>query len=302
MNVIDISELVPDDLNLNTGTVEGVELMEKSLSELGAGRSVLLDSNNRIIAGNKTTEAAAAAGISKVIVVETTGDELVAVKRVDIDLDTKKGREMALADNAASALNLSWNSDNLRRVAKKFDVKPPEWGVELKGIFGNSDEPVLCDLKDAPTLSKNGEFYVVSFWRVSDSDEGEELSKIKANPDMVRVFADTAAGFVGRVCGRNLRAGGWCLITAPKRRHKEHNFAVEVCKSIASQLDFPFYEDVFTAKDRSRINPVFTLTREIRERNVVVFDDIVTTGSTFTAMHNALKSEKNMVFFAGIRN
>ena len=32
-----------------------------------------------------------------VIIIETTGNELVAVKRNDIDLDTKEGRELAFS-------------------------------------------------------------------------------------------------------------------------------------------------------------------------------------------------------------
>ena len=62
--------------------------MERSLNELGAGRSILIDKNDNIIAGNKTQEAAIKAGITKVRVVETTGDELVAVKRTDVDIDS----------------------------------------------------------------------------------------------------------------------------------------------------------------------------------------------------------------------
>jgi hypothetical protein len=45
---LNISELVPDDMNLNAGTPEGEALMGKSLSNFGAGRSILLDRNNRI--------------------------------------------------------------------------------------------------------------------------------------------------------------------------------------------------------------------------------------------------------------
>ncbi|HOU22680.1 MAG TPA: hypothetical protein PLN42_00345 [Anaerolineae bacterium] len=37
-------------------------MLDKSLQELGAGRSILVDRNGRIIAGNKTHEAAAGAG------------------------------------------------------------------------------------------------------------------------------------------------------------------------------------------------------------------------------------------------
>ncbi|MDR2009939.1 MAG: DNA modification methylase [Bacteroidales bacterium] len=49
-----IDQLIPDDVNFNKGTEYGQSLIEKSLRQFGAGRSILLDKNNKIIAGNKT--------------------------------------------------------------------------------------------------------------------------------------------------------------------------------------------------------------------------------------------------------
>ena len=68
-----LSDLIPDDKNFNKGTEFGQHLIEKSLRENGAGRSILLDKNNRIIAGNKTTENAANIDMDDVIIVETDG-------------------------------------------------------------------------------------------------------------------------------------------------------------------------------------------------------------------------------------
>ena len=73
-------------------------MIEKSFRELGAGRSILLDRNGNIIAGNKSQQAAIAAGIKMVRVIETTGDELVAVKRTYVDIDSAEGRKMAYLD------------------------------------------------------------------------------------------------------------------------------------------------------------------------------------------------------------
>lgn len=125
--VININELTQDQHNFNKGTAKGKKLMNKSLKELGAGRSILLDKNGNIIAGNKTQLAAIEAGITKVRVIETTGDELVAVKRTDVDLDSKKGREMALADNATSRLNLEWDKVELQSVTAELDIDVDSW-------------------------------------------------------------------------------------------------------------------------------------------------------------------------------
>lgn len=64
---VEIGQLIPDDKNFNRGTDEGKKLIRKSLHNFGAGRSVLIDKDNRIIAGNKTHENADAADIKKVI-------------------------------------------------------------------------------------------------------------------------------------------------------------------------------------------------------------------------------------------
>lgn len=42
-------------------TAEGQRLMERSFKELGAGRSILVDRDGRIISGNKSQRAAMAA-------------------------------------------------------------------------------------------------------------------------------------------------------------------------------------------------------------------------------------------------
>ena len=126
-----IESLVPDNKNFNKGTEYGQHLIEESLRKFGAGRSILLDKNNRIIAGNKTTENCANVGLDDVIIVETDGTKLVAVKRTDIDLDSAQGREMALADNATGKANLCFDTDLIMQEAEKFDFDPEDWGVDV---------------------------------------------------------------------------------------------------------------------------------------------------------------------------
>lgn len=133
---IDIKELVQDDHNFNRGTERGQELIVKSFKEFGAGRSVLVDKNNRLIGGNKAQLGAIKAGITKARIVETTGDELVVVKRTDIDLDTEKGRQMAMADNATQQANLEWNEDEINAAREKWGVTPEDWDVKAEQAGG----------------------------------------------------------------------------------------------------------------------------------------------------------------------
>jgi hypothetical protein len=149
--VVDIDDLIQDDHNFNKGTEAGAELMDRSLKELGAGRLILIDKHGNIIAGNKTQLAAIKAGIKKVRIIETTGDELVAVKRTDVDLDSEKGRKMALADNATNQVNLECDEMELANAAKDFDIDMNEWDMALPDI-ADPDEQPTTEAKDVKEL------------------------------------------------------------------------------------------------------------------------------------------------------
>lgn len=158
----DMSSLRQDDKNFNKGTKKGKKLIKKSIQTFGAGRSILIDKNNRIIAGNKTQENAVESGIKKVIIVDTKPDELVAVRRADVDLDSKKGRKMALADNATGQANLAWDTEALANAQAEIDLAVEEWGLTLSAkddetysrkvvtpIYEPADEkPALSDCYD----------------------------------------------------------------------------------------------------------------------------------------------------------
>ena len=113
--VIDIKKLKFDENNFNKHNDEGMELLGKSISQNGYGRSILLDKDNNIVGGNGVTEKAIELGATKVRIIETDGSELIAVKRTDLTLDSEQGRKMALADNSVAHANLEWNEEELQK-------------------------------------------------------------------------------------------------------------------------------------------------------------------------------------------
>src|SRR5271155_4597134 len=114
LRVVPISQLLLDEKNANLGTKRGRELLSDSLKRYGAGRSVVVDRHNRVIAGNKTLEAARAAGMKSIAVIETDGTSLVAVQRGDLDLKRdKRARELAIADNRIGEIDLECNPEVL---------------------------------------------------------------------------------------------------------------------------------------------------------------------------------------------
>src|SRR5208282_5631082 len=95
-----LSELKPDPKNANVGTFRGMSAVERSLRDCGAGRSIVTDKNGFILAGNKTAQAAQAAGLDQeVILVQTDGTQLVVVQRTDLDAADKRAKTLAVADN-----------------------------------------------------------------------------------------------------------------------------------------------------------------------------------------------------------
>lgn len=105
-------EIKFDPRNYRKHSEQNKKVIKKSLQELGAGRSVVIDADDTLVAGNGVYEQAQKLKMP-VRVVETDGSELVVVKRTDIHADDEKRRKLALADNAAGDLS-EWNDDLLR--------------------------------------------------------------------------------------------------------------------------------------------------------------------------------------------
>ena len=135
-----LKSLIPDHANANRGTKRGRAALESSLRKYGAGRSVLIDRNGRIIAGNKTVEAAGKVGIDNVIIVPTDGKQIVAVQRMDLDIDSAEGRELAYADNRVGEISLDWNPAQM--------LADIDAGINLSGMFEKDElDTMLAELK-----------------------------------------------------------------------------------------------------------------------------------------------------------
>ena len=143
-------EFVADGRNANRGTERGRDALEASLRSYGAGRSILVDKNGRIIAGNKTLEAAARLGLDNVVVVSTDGKQIVAVQRTDLDLDVdEEARMLAYADNRVAELDLNFDP-----VEISLDL---DSGLDLGLFWSASEIDELLDTEEKTTLEDAGE-------------------------------------------------------------------------------------------------------------------------------------------------
>ena len=99
--------------------------IKKSIDEAGLGRSVVVDADGVLVAGN---------GVQQVIdpetpvrVVETDGTELVVVKRTDLHTGDPRRKTLALADNS-TADDVEWDFE---AIAEDWDADSAgEWGVD----------------------------------------------------------------------------------------------------------------------------------------------------------------------------
>lgn len=164
-----MDEIKFDKKNYRKHTDKNLNLIKKSLEECGAGRSILVDKNGEIIAGNATYQQAQAAKIP-VKIIETDGKELVVVKRTDLDTDDEKRKKLALLDNSTSN-QVEWDIENL---GADFDLKQlPEFGIEFNTNFDELDFTELTN-----DISGSSDMFAITFnFPIEDKERIEAIIK-----------------------------------------------------------------------------------------------------------------------------
>lgn len=117
-----------------------------ALKHVGAARSIVIDEDNIILAGNGVTAAAAKAGITKLRVIDAGGDELIAVRRTGLTAEQK--RALAIYDNRTAEL-ATWNMDQL--------AADHAAGLDFKSFFSDEETADLLSLMKGGTVGKTGE-------------------------------------------------------------------------------------------------------------------------------------------------
>ena len=158
-----------DPRNARRHSPRNVGMVESSIQRDGFGRSILLANDGTVIAGNATIDAAASAGLDDVIVVESDGTKIIAVKRTDVAPGSEEFTRLALADNRAAEL-ASWDADVLAGLNEEMD---------LSAFFGDDELAVLLgQLRDGETAGERGvsatlaERFLVPPFSVLDARQG----------------------------------------------------------------------------------------------------------------------------------
>ena len=191
-------QIKEDPKNYRKHDARNLDLIDKSLADCGAGRSIVTDATGVVIGGNGTLRVAEKRGIKK-RVVHTNGDELVVVVRDDIAPDDPRRKELALADNATTDAS-DFDVDLLH---EDFDGDElAEWDIELP------EEEIAADVRDGKTnpdavpeppqepRSCRGEVYQLGDHRLmcGDSTSGADITLLMGGGKADMIFTDPPYG------------------------------------------------------------------------------------------------------------
>lgn len=203
IEVVSVDDLIQDDHNFNKGTEQGQQLIERSFRECGAGRSVFIDKDNRLVGGNKAQKGFKAAGKKRVVIVDSDPDTLVAVRRKDVSLDSAEGRRMALLDNLTTQVNLAWDPSEIEAVSSEIDgFDPSDYGfdpsqLEVAGMRDETTSQPTHNVQEDDfdpeevheTKVKRGEIWTLGAHRLmcGDSTNTDDLKRLlgEVTPDLI---------------------------------------------------------------------------------------------------------------------
>jgi len=158
-----------DPNNARKHTPRNEESVQKSLNDLGAGRSIVVDNDDVVVAGNTVYEKAEVLGI-KTKEIEADGSELVVVVRDDLTPGDPKRDMLAIADNRTAEL-AQWDFDVLAEQIGQImesEVPIPAMGFTAAEAalmmsddeFGGGDEDLPVAPASAPGAQKTKNFIV----------------------------------------------------------------------------------------------------------------------------------------------
>ena len=273
-----VKSLKPYKNNPRRISAEAVNAVCQAIKDVGFRRPIDVLPDGTMINGHTRLKAAKKLGLTEVPCI------------VCKDLDDAKIRKWRIEDNKTVEFS-SWDADKLEleladlsfSEADFFDF---DFESDLQRRKKLEESKKLCDLKDKIAVRKSNGAYYHSLFKTGK--QGKPLEELK-NKGNTYMFADTALEYIRAEIGDNLCDADWCILTTPRRRHAEgFHFATEICKIMADALDIPFYKDAFICMNKQRINAQFEQQKYPTEKNVLLYDDIITTGSTIKAARDLL--------------
>lgn len=192
-----------DEKNVRKHDDKNKKAIACSLQENGAGRSVLIDANDVLVAGNGVYEQAQKLKMP-IRIVETDGTELIAIKRSDLSSDDVRRKALAIADNRCSDLS-EFNDEKLAKMIEELRIAD---FTDSIGFDQNKIAKLLTDtevlIPEKPEvdfseeLMEHHNYIVLYFDNEIDWLQAQSLFKIKTVKDS-KMFGKTERRGIGRV-------------------------------------------------------------------------------------------------------
>jgi DNA modification methylase len=171
-----LAALVADPQNRRLYNARNLQAIATSLQSVGAARSIVIDEDNVVLAGNGVREAATVAGLTRVRVIEADGSEVIAVRRRGLTPDQK--RHLAMFDNRTAEL-AEWNVAQLQADAiAGLDLRPFFFDDELAALLGpnapadgHTDPDVVPEPR--PTRIRSGDCFELGAHRLLCGDSAD---------------------------------------------------------------------------------------------------------------------------------
>lgn len=178
-----------DQNNYRCHDERNLSLIKKSIQRCGAGRSILLDKNGEIIAGNATYKTLQELGVP-VKIIQTDGKTAIALQRTDLDTNDRKRKELAAFDNSTSD-NVKWDFDH---IAADFDLSElPDFGIEALPDMEPVEPVEEDDVPDvAAPRAKKGDIWQLGRHRLlcGDATVVTDIEKLMDGKKADMVFTD----------------------------------------------------------------------------------------------------------------
>lgn len=157
---MNLKDLKQDKRNYRKHNKKNLDLIKKSVNEVGLGRSVVIDNENEIICGNGLVSTLDKNTPVKVI--ETDGTELVVVKRTDLKTNDEKRKQLAVMDNSTS----DTSTFDFELLQADFDIETiKDFGIDVDFVIEGEE-------KETDVKGSLADKFIVPPFSVLDTKQG----------------------------------------------------------------------------------------------------------------------------------
>lgn len=188
-----LQDLKFDKRNYRKHNDKNISLIRKSVDDCGLGRSIVIDKNNEIVAGNGLVSSISKD--TKIKVVETDGSQLVVVKRTDLDTNDEKRKKLAVMDNSSS----DSSAFDMELLSLDFDnVQLEDMGINITELDSIDNAEVVEDEvpEEVETRVKKGDVWILGDHRLmcGDSTLITDIQKLMNGQKADMVLSDPPYG------------------------------------------------------------------------------------------------------------